>query len=261
MQNEERIRIKFGEASRFTPGVFDAYIVRKFVAGVVALLREVKANPDHELRREFDAAARKLIQDLKTSPEYRDKGRALMQDFILRLANDDYYARLWSDLRRMIEDDLHKQDSVIKEQVAMALASLGNGVLSDRALQAKLNAWLAEAGARHRIATRAPDLLVDLRRREKLECGRCEPQARAGNRPGPAVHPNQRNRCWRLYRHSLAHDRRLRFRLSGERRGREGLSNRTGACPRLIDGPVPRGNPMLLRLSHFGLGGCRVSVG
>jgi len=41
MQNEERIRIKFGEASGFTPGIFDAYIVRKFVAGVVALLREV----------------------------------------------------------------------------------------------------------------------------------------------------------------------------------------------------------------------------
>ncbi len=183
MQNEERIRIKFGEASRFTPGILDAYIVRKFVTGVVALLHEVKANPDHELRRDFDAAARKLIQDLKTSSEYRDKGRALMQDFILRLANDDYYARLWSDLRRMIEDDLHKQDSVIKEQVAMALASLGNGVLSDRALQAKLNAWLAEAGRGivsrhgHQISSLISDVVKswnagDVSRKLELEIGR-----------------------------------------------------------------------------------------
>jgi uncharacterized membrane-anchored protein YjiN (DUF445 family) len=183
MQNEERIRIKFGEASRFTPGILDAYIVRKLVTGVVALLREAKANPDHELRREFDAAARKLIEDLKTSPAYRDKGRVLMQDFILRLANDDYYARLWSDLRRMIEDDLHKQDSIIKEQVAMALASLGNGVLSDRALQAKLNAWLAEAGRGivsrhgHQISSLISDVVKswnagDVSRKLELEIGR-----------------------------------------------------------------------------------------
>lgn len=182
-QNEERIRVKFGEASRFTPGIVDAYIVRKFVAGVVALLREVKANPDHELRREFDAAARKFIQDLKTSPKYRDKGRALMQDFIHQLASDDYYTRLWSELRRRIEDDLRKQDSVIKEQVAMALASLGNGVLSDRALQDKLNAWLAEAARGivsrhgHQISSLVSEVVKswdagDVSRKLELEIGR-----------------------------------------------------------------------------------------
>jgi len=182
-QNEERIRVKFGEASRFTPGILDAYIVGKFVAGVVALLREVKANPDHELRREFDAAARKFIQDLKTSPEYRDKGRALMQDFIRQLTDDDYSARLWSELRRRIEDDLRKQDSVIKEQVAMALASLGNGVLSDRALQDKLNAWLPEAARGivsrhgHQISSLISDVVKswdadDVSRKLELEIGR-----------------------------------------------------------------------------------------
>lgn len=182
-QNEERIRVKFGEASRFTPGILDAYIVGKFVAGVVALLREVKANPDHELRREFDAAARKFIQDLKTSPEYRDKGRALMQDFIRQLTDDDYSARLWSELRRRIEDDLRKQDSVIKEQVAMALASLGNGVLADRTLQDKLNAWLPEAARGivsrhgHQISSLISDVVKswdadDVSRKLELEIGR-----------------------------------------------------------------------------------------
>jgi uncharacterized membrane-anchored protein YjiN (DUF445 family) len=182
-QNEGRIRVKFGEASRFTPGIFDAYVVRKFVAGVVALLREVKADPDHELRREFDAAARKFIQDLKTSPEYRDKGRALMQDFLRQLANDDYYARLWSKLRRRIEDDLRRQDSVIKDQVAMALVSLGNGVLADRSLQDKLNAWLAEAARGivsrhgHQISSLISDVVKswdadDVSRKLELEIGR-----------------------------------------------------------------------------------------
>lgn len=182
-QNEERIRVKFGEASRFTPGILDAYIVGKFVAGVVALLREVKANPDHELRREFDAAARKFIQDLKTSPEYRDKGRALMQDFIRQFTDDDYSARLWSELRRRIEDDLRKQDSVIKEQVAMALASLGNGVLADRTLQDKLNAWLPEAARGivsrhgHQISSLISDVVKswdadDVSRKLELEIGR-----------------------------------------------------------------------------------------
>jgi uncharacterized membrane-anchored protein YjiN (DUF445 family) len=181
-QNEERIRVKFGEASRFTPRIFDAYIVRKFVAGVVALLREVKADPEHELWREFDAAARKFIENLKTSPDYRDKGRVLMQDFIRQLANDDYYAQLWSDLRRRIENDLRRQDSVIKEQVAIALASLASGVLSDRSLQDKLNAWLAEAGRGivsrhgHQISSLISDVVKswdakDVSRKLELELG------------------------------------------------------------------------------------------
>jgi len=182
-QNEERIRVKFGEGSRFTPRIVDAYIVRKFIAGVIALLHEVKVDPDHELRRKFDAATKQFIEDLKTSSEYRDKGRAVMQDFIHTLANDDYYARLWSDFRRRIVDDLRNQDSTIKEQVSVALASLGHGILADRALQEKVNAWLAEAVPGivsrhgHQISSLISDVVkswdaVDVSRKLELEIGR-----------------------------------------------------------------------------------------
>ena len=48
--NVDMIKAKFSEASRYTPAQLDTYIVSKFIEGIVALLREVAANPDHELR-------------------------------------------------------------------------------------------------------------------------------------------------------------------------------------------------------------------
>ena len=60
--NVDLIKAKFSEASKFTPAPLDAYIVNKFVEGIIALIHEVVANPEHELRRQFDGA----VQDLSS---------------------------------------------------------------------------------------------------------------------------------------------------------------------------------------------------
>ena len=39
--NQEFIREKFGEASRYTPQVIDNYIIARLIEGVVALLHDV----------------------------------------------------------------------------------------------------------------------------------------------------------------------------------------------------------------------------
>jgi hypothetical protein len=49
--NQAALTEKFGAASRYTPRVFDRYIVSKFVAGIIALAHEVAQKPDHDIRR------------------------------------------------------------------------------------------------------------------------------------------------------------------------------------------------------------------
>jgi uncharacterized membrane-anchored protein YjiN (DUF445 family) len=65
--NVDLLKAKFSAASRYTPGRLDAYIVDKFVEGIVALVHEVVANEQHELRRQFDEAMQDLIVQLQTS--------------------------------------------------------------------------------------------------------------------------------------------------------------------------------------------------
>jgi len=83
--NVDLIKAKFSAASRYTPARLDAYIVNRFVEGVIALLHEVAASPDHELRRQFDAAMQDLIVRLQTSAVHRRFGKSLMRDCIRHL--------------------------------------------------------------------------------------------------------------------------------------------------------------------------------
>ena len=140
-RNHGLIKAKFGEASRYTPATLDAYIVGKFVDGIVALLHEVAGDPDHELRARFDVATVKLVEDLKTSRAYRRRGRALLRDLIEHVRNEDYYRILWNDITALVEADLRGERSVLREQVAGALDLIGKEMLADPALQRKLNAW------------------------------------------------------------------------------------------------------------------------
>lgn len=139
--NLDMVKSKFGEASRYTPALVDTYIVNKFVEGIVALLHEIVANPDHELRRQFDAAMRDLIHELETSDDYRRMGKAWMRDCIRYLRREDYYRILWERVRTRLSADIGGKQSLIRDTMAAALASVGKSVAEDPGIQQRLNAW------------------------------------------------------------------------------------------------------------------------
>ena len=142
--NVDLIKAKFSEASRYTPAPLDAYIVRKFVDGIVALLHEVAASPEHELRHQFDEAVQDLIVQLRSSPVYRRFGRSLMRDCIRHFRNEAYAQRVLSHVRARVIADVEREDSIVRNALAGVLATLGKSVSEERAIQHKLNAWWLE---------------------------------------------------------------------------------------------------------------------
>jgi len=142
--NRDLIKTKFGEASRFTPPVFDSYIVDRFVDGIVALLREVAGNPEHELRQRFDHAVGDLAHQLQTSEDYRERGKNLMREIAVHLRQEPYYRELWNDISGWLRADITRDSSLIREAIAGALVTLGQGLLDEPTLQRKLNAWWLE---------------------------------------------------------------------------------------------------------------------
>ena len=143
--NQGSIQAKFSEASRFTPALLDSYIVEKFLAGIFALIREVGEDPGHELRLQFDQAVKNLVQELKTSTQYQQTGRALLHDLLEHVRTENYYQWLWRDIRARIEADLQADHSIIREYVASAVLFFGKGLLEDPVVQHKLNAYWLDA--------------------------------------------------------------------------------------------------------------------
>jgi uncharacterized membrane-anchored protein YjiN (DUF445 family) len=139
--NVDLIKAKFSEASKFTLASVDAYIVNRFVEGIIALIHEVAADPEHELRRRFDVAVQDLSKDLRSSAVYRRFGRVLLRDCIRHLEEGGYYGILLDHVRAYMLADLASQHSVVRDMLAGSFVSMGKGVMSEPAIQQKLNAW------------------------------------------------------------------------------------------------------------------------
>ena len=140
--NRVRIKEKFSAASKYTPRFVDAYIVVRFVDGVIDLLHEVARDPQHEIRKEFDEATRRFVDVLKTSSEYQARGAALKREFLAYLQGQDYYRDAWSVLQEHLVRDLRRDDSLFVANVASVLGAVAGALRDDEALQRKLNGWL-----------------------------------------------------------------------------------------------------------------------
>ncbi|CAB3775994.1 DUF445 domain-containing protein [Paraburkholderia caffeinilytica] len=139
--NVDLIKAKFSEASKFTPAPLGTYIVNKFVESIVALIREVVANPAHELRRRFDVAVQDLSGNLRTSVVYRRFGRLLLRDCIRHLEDGRYYRALLDRVREHVLADLGSERSAVRDMIAGTFVAIGKGVASESSIQRKLNAW------------------------------------------------------------------------------------------------------------------------
>jgi uncharacterized membrane-anchored protein YjiN (DUF445 family) len=152
--NRGRITAKFSEKSPLTPGALDRYIVDRFIGGIVALAHETASDRDHPFRRELDATVRGLSERLRTSEEYRERGRVLVADFVEHLRTERTYRLLWDRLRHEIRTDLAAESSGIRAVIADALVTLGRAVAADDNVKAKLAAWTRRAAetivVRHR---------------------------------------------------------------------------------------------------------------
>jgi Predicted membrane protein len=181
--NVNLIKAKFSEASKFTPAPLDAYIVNKFVEGIVALTHEVVADPEHELRRRFDVAVQELSNNLRTSVAYRRFGRLLLRDCIRHLEDGRYYRVLLDRVRAHVLADLGSGRSAVRDMITASFVSVGKGVASEPSIQRKLNAWWLDIAGllvlrhRHQLSALIADVVKgwdakEVSRKLEAEIGR-----------------------------------------------------------------------------------------
>jgi uncharacterized membrane-anchored protein YjiN (DUF445 family) len=140
-----RERIRGELPTLFRLFLADAYLLQRLVRACRALLTEIRLDPAHPLRAEFDRLIVEFVAKLKTSPEHREKVERLKQEL---LARAELRAVLVEGLERFVaflRTDSEREQGIIRRSFDAFLSDMAGRLQHDGDLRAGLNHWLAEA--------------------------------------------------------------------------------------------------------------------
>ncbi|MEI9409402.1 DUF445 domain-containing protein [Mesorhizobium salmacidum] len=117
----------------------DAYLLKKIVASAGSLLDEVRADPDHPMRAEFDRFALGFVERLRTSKQYAKRAEKMKRDFLARPEVRALAGDMWESLSLFIEQDAKAPNSLIREQLASMFVEVGRHLAGDAQIRADMN--------------------------------------------------------------------------------------------------------------------------
>ena len=201
----ERIRAELPTLFRFF--LADAYLLQRLVRASHALLTEVRFDPAHPLRAEFDRVIAEFIVKLRNSREHRERIEGLKHELLARAELREILLESWDRFVAALRADIEREDGIIRPGFAAFLGDLAERLQHDANLRARLNRWLAEAAAAHDRSLPARSRRLRHRPGEVVGYAARGAHDRAQPRQGPAIHPHQRHagrraaRARHLHRH------------------------------------------------------------
>jgi uncharacterized membrane-anchored protein YjiN (DUF445 family) len=138
------IKRRFAKRSLLTPGFVDAYIVNRFVDGMVDLVDEIARTPEHPMRRDFDAYVRDFVVRLRDDPEMQTQAERLKSAILQGSELDQLVAAGWSALRARLELAPSGSPESAGLRFAEIAARIAREMLDDPALVERLNVRLCD---------------------------------------------------------------------------------------------------------------------
>ncbi|AZO54281.1 MULTISPECIES: DUF445 domain-containing protein [unclassified Mesorhizobium] len=117
----------------------DAYLLKKIVASAGSLLDEVRADPDHPMRAEFDRFAQSFVDRLRTSKQYAKRAEKMKRDFLARPEVRALAGDMWESLSLFIDQDAKAPNSLVREHLANMFVEVGRHLAGDAQIRADMN--------------------------------------------------------------------------------------------------------------------------
>ena len=117
----------------------DAYLLKKIVASAGSLLEEVRKDPEHPMRAEFDRFVMKFIDRLKNSRDYARRAEKMKRDLIPRPEVRELAQDMWESMRSFLEQDAKSEKSMIREHLAGMFVEVGRHLSTDPQIRADMN--------------------------------------------------------------------------------------------------------------------------
>lgn len=144
--NGQRAEIKrrFAKRSLLTPGFVDAYIVNRFVDGMVDLVEEVANTPEHPMRRDFDTYVRDMVVRLRDDAEMQAQAERLKNAILQGSELEQLVAAAWTALRARLERPPSGSPESAGLRFAEITARIAREMLDEPALVERLNVRLCD---------------------------------------------------------------------------------------------------------------------
>ncbi|MEM9676423.1 MAG: DUF445 family protein [Pseudomonadota bacterium] len=117
----------------------DALILQRLVKAGSALLDDVKKDPKHELRDEFEKFLKDYVKRIKKSKRFANRTEQIKTDLLARPEIADIADRLWNSLKSYLQEDVAKQDSATVERLTAAFVEIGETLSQETALREEIN--------------------------------------------------------------------------------------------------------------------------
>ena len=120
----------------------DKYLVNKIVASATAFFEEVRGDPNHPFRGEFDRMTLSLVDRLGSDPAYANRIDGLKRDLLARPELSELAKNVWSNARSFIERSASGETHVLQQHLAGMFVKAGEALAADPELRAEINQGL-----------------------------------------------------------------------------------------------------------------------
>ncbi|MBR1091959.1 DUF445 domain-containing protein [Bradyrhizobium manausense] len=120
----------------------DKFLVNKIVSSATAFFNEVRSDPKHPFRGEFDRMVLSFVDRLGTDRAYIDRIDGLKRDLLARPELAELARTVWANTRSFIERSASGETQVLQHHLAGMFVSAGEALAGDAELRGEINKGL-----------------------------------------------------------------------------------------------------------------------
>ncbi|KGT78990.1 membrane protein [Bradyrhizobium japonicum] len=120
----------------------DKFLVNKIAASATAFFNEVRSDPKHPFRGEFDRMVLSFVDRLGTDRAYIDRIDGLKRDLLARPELADLARTVWANTRSFIERSASGETQVLQHHLAGMFVAAGEALAGDAELRGEINKGL-----------------------------------------------------------------------------------------------------------------------
>jgi len=120
----------------------DKFLVNKIMASATAFFNEVRSDPKHPFRGEFDRMVLNFVDQLGTDRAYIDRIDGLKRDLLARPELADLARTVWANTRSFIERSASSETQVLQHHLAGMFVAAGEALAGDAELRGEINKGL-----------------------------------------------------------------------------------------------------------------------
>jgi len=120
----------------------DAFLVKKIMASATAFFEEVRNDPQHPFRGEFDRMMLSLVDRISSDPAYAGRFDELKRDLLARPELGDLARQVWANVTSFIEKSASGESTVLQHHLARVFVEAGRALATDAEMRAEINQGL-----------------------------------------------------------------------------------------------------------------------